>query len=157
MRVAGTSNVYLFDCGESTQVQIQRSTLRPSCITKIFFTHLHGDHLFGLPGLWCTLSASPFNSCLILYGPLGLREFIETTLRLSHSHLSFQYKIVELIPNSYDGIDESVIKATIENEIDDERCIKVNINEDGKYHLVNNEDNCSVYAVSIKHRVPTYG
>jgi hypothetical protein len=66
--------------------------------------------------------------------------------------LSFKYEIVELIPNPYDGVDENSIKIT-----QDERSRTVNIAEDGRYHLISNEDNCSVYAVSIKHRVPTYG
>ncbi|CAF1219963.1 unnamed protein product [Rotaria sordida] len=157
LRVSGTSNIYLFDCGEGTQIQIQRSAIRASRITKIFITHLHGDHIFGLPGLLCTLSSSPSMSSLILYGPLGLREFIETTLRLSCSHLSFNCEFVEIIPNSYDGIDETFIKTTIEKQEKNERCKIVNIHEDGSYHLISNEDNCSVYAVSIKHRVPTYG
>jgi ribonuclease Z len=149
LRVSGTSNIYLFDCGEGTQIQIQRSTLRASRITKI-----HGDHLFGLPGLLCTLSGSKLTAPVILYGPLGLREFIETTLRLSHSWLSFKYEIVELIPNPYDGVDENSIKKPIEQP---ENGRTVNIDPDGRYHLISDEDNCSVYAVSIKHRVPTYG
>lgn len=157
LRVSGTSNIYLFDCGEGTQIQLQRSTLRASRITKIFITHLHGDHIFGLPGLLCTLSSSPSTSSLILYGPLGLREFIETTLRVSYSFLSFKYEIIEMIPNSYDGVDENFIKKTIEKQELNERCRTVNINEDGRYHLISDEDNCSVYAVSIRHRVPSYG
>jgi len=94
---------------------------------------------------------------LILYGPLGLREFIETTLRISYSWLSFKYEIIELIPNLYDGIDENLIKTIINKQDKDERYRTINIHEDGRYHLISNEDNCSVYAVSIKHRVPTYG
>lgn len=148
LRISGTSNIYLFDCGEGTQIQIQRSSIRASRITKIFLTHLHGDHLFGLPGLLCTLSGSPSPQPLVLYGPLGLREFVETTLRISHSHLSFKYDIVEMIPNDYDGVQVNTI---------DENLRTVRLNDDGRYHLISNEDNCSVYAVSIKHRVPTYG
>lgn len=94
---------------------------------------------------------------MILYGPFGLREFIESTLRLSYSFLSFKYEIVELIPNSYDGVDENLIRTIIEKQEKNEKFKTININEDGKYHLISNEDSCSVYAVSIKHRVPSYG
>lgn len=61
-------------------------------------------------------------------------------------------EIVELIPNAYDGVDENSIKIT-----NHENHRTVNLSEDGSYHLISNEDNCSIYAVSIKHRVPTYG
>ena len=148
LRVSGTSNIYLFDCGEGTQIQIQRSSLRASRITKIFITHLHGDHLFGLPGLLCTLSGSALPQPLTLYGPYGLREFVETTLRISSSWLAFKYEIIEMLPNAYDGVTVSSI---------DERSRTISLSDDGRYHLISNEDNCSVYAVSIKHRVPSYG
>ena len=157
LRLSGTSNIYLFDCGEGTQIQIQRSSVRPSFITKIFITHLHGDHLFGLPGLLCTLSSRTSSAPIILYGPLGLREFVETTLRLSHSFLSYKCEIVELIPNSDDGVDKNTIQTAVSQPIDETQVRRVSIENDGRYHLINNEDNCSVFAVSIKHRIPCYG
>lgn len=88
--------VWLFDCGEGTQMQILKSSIRPRKIEKIFITHLHGDHIFGLPGLLSSRSFQGGDEQLDLYGPLGIKEFVETSLAVSKTRLSYPIVYHEL-------------------------------------------------------------
>ena len=92
------NEVWLFDCGEATQHQILETTLKPRKITKIFITHLHGDHIFGLPGLLSSRSFQGGDSPLTLYGPAGIRDYVESALKYSKSRLLYELNIVELSP-----------------------------------------------------------
>lgn len=69
------AEILLFDCGEGTQRQFQRSTLSYMQVTKIFITHLHGDHFLGLPGLTQTMRLNERKDRLDIYGPPGIREW----------------------------------------------------------------------------------
>lgn len=90
------SQMWLFDCGEGTQHQFLRTSHHPGKLDKIFITHLHGDHLFGLPGLLCSRSMQGNPSPLTIYGPKGIREFVETALRLSGSWTDYPLTIEEI-------------------------------------------------------------
>jgi len=87
---------YLVDCGEATQHQLLRSSFSLAKLSKIFITHLHGDHIFGLPGLLTSRSmAGSTKFPVTIYGPKGLKEYVETSLRLSASHITYPLEIIE--------------------------------------------------------------
>lgn len=90
------NEVWLFDCGEGTQMQILRTSIRPRKIEKIFITHLHGDHIFGLPGLLSSRSFQGGDTPLEIYGPKGIETFIKTSLAVSQTRLGYALKFIEL-------------------------------------------------------------
>ncbi|WP_010173323.1 ribonuclease Z [Bacillus coahuilensis] len=88
--------VWLFDCGEATQHQILHTSLKPRRIEKIFITHLHGDHIFGLPGLLGSRSFQGGESPVTVYGPRGIKEYILTSLKISGTYLKYPLHILEI-------------------------------------------------------------
>lgn len=90
------NEVWLFDCGEGTQQQILNTHIRPRKVSKIFITHMHGDHIFGLPGFLSSRSFQGGEEDLTIYGPKGIREYAQSSLRLSDSHLSYRIHYVEI-------------------------------------------------------------
>ncbi|MFC0470232.1 ribonuclease Z [Halalkalibacter kiskunsagensis] len=90
------STQWLFDCGEATQHQILQSPITLTKIDRIFISHLHGDHLFGLPGLLCSRSAQGAKTTLTIYGPIGVKEYVETSLKISQSYLSYDLHFVDI-------------------------------------------------------------
>ncbi len=91
-----TSDVWLFDCGESTQNQILHTSIKLSKIKKIFITHMHGDHIFGLPGLLTSRSVNSSQNSLDIYGCKGIKSYIEMSLKMSNSFINFPLNIIEI-------------------------------------------------------------
>lgn len=89
------NSIWLFDCGEATQHQILYTTIKPRKINKIFISHLHGDHIFGLPGLLSSRSFQSDQEPCTVYGPAGIKKYIETNLEISCTHLTYPLHIVE--------------------------------------------------------------
>lgn len=86
----------LVDCGEGTQQQIMRSELKISRIDAVLLTHLHGDHVLGLPGLLGTMGMEGRTAPLLLVGPVGMWGWIESMLALPILGLDFDVEVVEL-------------------------------------------------------------
>jgi ribonuclease Z len=96
MLLQEANSVWLFDCGEATQHQILHTSIKPRKITKIFITHMHGDHIFGLPGLLSSRSFQGGEDELVIYGPVGIKEYVETSLKLSGTHITYPLSFVEI-------------------------------------------------------------
>ncbi|ARD46866.1 ribonuclease Z [Sporosarcina sp. P33] len=91
---------WLFDCGEATQHQLLYSAIKPKKITKIFITHLHGDHIFGLPGFLSSRAFLGGEDPVDLYGPAGLKEWLQHTYQLTGTYLPYKLNVHEV----HDGL-----------------------------------------------------
>ncbi len=88
----------IFDCGEGTQRQMMHAGLGFNRPTSIFISHLHGDHLLGLPGLLQTMSSLVRDKPLDIYGPKGLSSFLSSLHVTLGFAATFPMRITELNP-----------------------------------------------------------
>ena len=95
-------DVFLFDCGEGTQLQLMRSSVKRSRIHSIFIGHLHGDHLYGIAGLLSTLHLDGRETPLNVFGPDGLRTFLNAAFRTSDLQFEFKLTLKEF-PRGFRG------------------------------------------------------
>lgn len=86
---------YLFDCGEATQHQILKSRLSIGKLDTIFITHMHGDHYYGLPGLLSSKKLDTAFRPLRVYGPTGIKKFLECVIDISFENLGYTLEIIE--------------------------------------------------------------
>lgn len=89
-------DMFMFDCGEGTQVQLAKSTLRPGTIEGIFLTHFHGDHINGLPGLMGTLTLNQREDKLIVSAPTGLKAWFKTMRQVGILRPNYPVKLTEI-------------------------------------------------------------
>lgn len=87
---------YLVDCGEGAQMQLNRWRVRSSRLDAIFISHLHGDHVFGLPGLLTSLGLHGRTEALKLFGPAGLRVMLSVVFEQTQSYLPFELEFFPL-------------------------------------------------------------
>lgn len=110
------SEIMVFDCGEATQHQVMRcSAFRTGRIRRVFVTHTHGDHMFGLPGLVTALcavrkeqsraseqSTAPEDR-LRVYGPRGIRQYLKTAMNVSRVRIPREFHVHELVRTAEEG------------------------------------------------------
>jgi ribonuclease Z len=99
----------MFDCGEGTQRQLQRS-LGLVQVDEIYLTHFHADHFLGLPGLLKTYDLTDRQAGLTVYGPRGLRDLFKVLGRLI-GKIGFDLELVELQPGEATELEDGEIRA----------------------------------------------
>lgn len=118
LRLPQRAEVWLFDCGEGTQHQILRSDLKTSQITRIFITHMHGDHIFGLMGLLASCGLAGNMSRIDLYGPPGLEQYLKACQRYSQTRFSYPVQVHTVSPGLiYEDAELSVFCAPLEHRV----------------------------------------
>jgi len=88
----------IFDCGEGTQRQMMLAGLGFNRVTSVMISHLHGDHILGVPGLLLTMSSLARDKPLSVYGPAGLRRFVSSVEKLLEFKTPFPVRLTELSP-----------------------------------------------------------
>jgi ribonuclease Z len=88
--------LFLFDGGEGTQVSIRRLNLRWKKITAIFVSHMHADHVTGLPGILMLSSQVDRDEPLYIIGPPRLADYIETSRRTLDMYINYEIIVREI-------------------------------------------------------------
>ena len=96
LRLPQRGEVWLFDCGEGTQHQLLRSDLNISQVTRVFVTHMHGDHVYGLMGLLATCGMAGHARGVSVYGPRGIEEYVREVSRRTQLHTSYPLEVNEV-------------------------------------------------------------
>ncbi len=98
----------LIDCGEGSQFRMNDLKLSKVKLEFIFISHLHGDHVFGLPGLITSMILLGRKELLTIVGPVGIKEFIENISKSSFTHYSFPIHCIETNPEEHQVVLENV-------------------------------------------------
>lgn len=109
------NQMFLIDCGEGTQVQLRKHKIKFDRINRVFISHLHGDHFYGLVGLISTFMLLNRVNDLHVYGPKGIKEIILLQLRASGSFTGYNLFFHELESQNSEVVfeDDNVIVTTI--------------------------------------------
>ncbi len=88
-------DLFLFDCGEGTQVSLRRLNLRWKKISAIFISHTHADHVTGLPGILMLSSQVDRDEPLYIYGPPKVRDYVEANRKVLDMYINYEIIVHE--------------------------------------------------------------
>lgn len=107
--------LFLFDCGESTQVSLKRLNLKWKKISTIFISHTHADHVTGLPGLLMLSAQVEREEPLVIIGPPIIKEYVETNRKVLNMYINYDIEIREIadpsVPQVVMETDEFVVRS----------------------------------------------
>ncbi len=109
--VRRNGELFLFDCGEGTQVSLKMLNLHWKRINRIFISHMHADHVTGLPGLLMLSSQVDRTEPLYIYGPERLRDYIDANRRLLDMYINYQIIFVPAEPGIILDTEEYTVEA----------------------------------------------
>lgn len=109
LRLTQRGEIWLFDCGEGTQHQILRSDLKTSQLKKIFVTHMHGDHIFGLMGLLASCGLGAHAENVEVYGPPGLDAYLKACMKHSQTYFPYGVQFKTVSPGIVYEDDEYIV------------------------------------------------
>ncbi len=99
--------LFMIDCGEGTQLQMRKLGARMSKLHSIFISHLHGDHVFGLPGLISTLGLLGRTADLTIYAHIEMETLLRPILNFFCKNLSYNVNIVPITKSGFNLIYEN--------------------------------------------------
>ncbi|GLD93354.1 hypothetical protein PINS_up001946 [Pythium insidiosum] len=163
---------WMFDCAEGSLRQLMKSTIRVPSTDKFFVTHLHGDHLYGLPGILCTLdnhNAAYVDSRtrrrvprpISVYGPLGLFSYLNTAFATSSSRLTnIVVTVHELVSPEMlaeaSGFEKFMSRAPAHPCLRREMIFAESDSDNPVWRVFEDGDHC-VIASTVKHSVTCFG
>ena len=91
-------DLFLFDAGEGTQVSLKMLSLKWKKISAIFISHMHADHVTGLPGMLMLSSQVDRTEPLYIVGPAKLQEYVETQRRILDMYINYEIRFIAVEP-----------------------------------------------------------
>jgi ribonuclease Z len=129
------AEVILFDCGEGTQRQFQRSPLSYMEVSRICLSHLHGDHVLGLPGLVQTMDMNGRTAPLHVVGPPGTMDLVRQLVPVGHYKPSYPIEVQEVRDGArLDGGSYSIHARALKHNVPNLGYALVEAQRPGRFH-----------------------
>ena len=103
----------LFDCGRGATIRLHQAGVSPRQIDKVFFTHLHSDHVVGLPDLWLTGWILGRGEPLRIAGPDGTVEMARHLVQAYAADLQIRQHAAENLPAHGAGLDAEIVRSGV--------------------------------------------